>query len=418
MERNELLFGEVLDSVLGPEVAAQAKRSVHEEIRLAKLLDKDNKTFKEPHKHFTLEALDRHPGIAVVDLDRDGFDDIYFLADYGRDMFFRNRGDGTFEEIAAKLGLDLEGHNSSAIFADFDNDGHLDVFIGRTLARSLYMHWENGRFVDRSAWIRNGQLPYFASSVTAADYDGDGLLDVYFGTYASHMAYWEQNKFDPKVFTDHLPREDIAELEGMMQKLDNPYTNLPGPPNVLLRNLGEGKFEIVKDAGLRVFKNTYQATWGDFDRDGKPDMFLANDFSQPTLFHNRGGGKFADVTKEMGLANARFGMGATWGDYDNDGRMDLYVAAMSSKAGRRVIGQLPKVDPRFAVMAAGNALYRNIPNGFDKVSGASAPKLQVEQSGWDWGAQFVDLNNDGFLDIFSLSGYYSAPKQVETDFDV
>ncbi len=194
--------------------------------------------------------------------------------------------------------------------------------------------------------------------------------------------------------------------------------NLPGPPNVLLKNLGRGKFEVVNDSALRVFKNTYQATWSDYDGDGKPDLFLANDFNKPTLFHNLGGGKFADVTHDMGLAEARFSMGSTWGDYDNDGRMDLYLSAMSSKAGRRILTQIPDVDPRFSILAAGNALYRNASNAFEKTSGASSPKIEVEQSGWDWGAQFVDLNNDGWLDIFSLSGFYTAPKQVETDFDI
>ncbi|MBI4241945.1 MAG: VCBS repeat-containing protein [Candidatus Rokubacteria bacterium] len=418
MERNELLFEEVLDVALGPEEAARARRSIHQELRLASILDKDKKSFKPPHDHFSLEALDRHPGVAVVDLDRDGFDDIYVMPQYGKNMFFRNRGDGTFEEIAARLGLDLEGYSSSAIFVDFDNDGHLDVVIGRTLARSVYLRWENGRFVDRSAWVGEGSLPYLVSSTSAVDYDGDGLLDVYFATYASHMAYWEHYRFDPKVFEGYLPREDIAELQRLMDKKDNPFTDLPGPPNVLLRNLGGGKFEVVKDSPLRVFRNTYQATWADFDADGKPDVFLANDFSPPKLFRNLGGGRFAEVTAEMGLGYPNFGMGATWGDYDNDGRQDVYVANMSSKAGRRIIGQLPGVDPRVGILAAGNTLYRNVPGRLDKVSGAAPPKLLVEQSGWDWGAQFVDLNNDGWLDIFSLSGYYTAPKEVETDFDL
>ncbi|HEX4780325.1 MAG TPA: VCBS repeat-containing protein [Usitatibacter sp.] len=413
-ERNELLFGEVMDEVVPPEVAARAKRSIHEEMRVAYLQDKEK---KEPHPHFTLEAVDRHPGVAVVDLDGDGFDDIYLLSDYGKNLFFHNKGDGTFEEIGAKLGLDLDGHSSSAIFADFDNDGHLDVIIGRTLSRSVYMHWENGKFVDRSDWIAGG-LPFLVSSVSAVDYDGDGLLDVYLSTYATNIAYWEHGRFDAEAIMPYLPKEQVERLKDVMAKIDNPFTNLAGPPNVLLHNVGHGHFEPVRDSALAVYKNTYQATWSDYDGDGKPDVFLANDFSPPMLFHNLGAGKFEEVTAQEGVTEPRFGMGVTWGDYDGDGRPDLYMAAMSSKAGRRILSQLPDADPRFAVMAAGNALYHNEPGKLVKTSGASAPKIAVEQSGWDYGSQLVDLNNDGWLDIFSLSGYYSAPKQFETDFDL
>ena len=417
MERNKLLFEEVLDVAVNQDVAQKATRSLLEEIRLDFILSTDKKSVKKPHEHFSFSTTDRHPGISIVDLDGDGFDDMYFMVPYGKNLFFRNRGDGTFEEIGKKLGLDFDGHSSSAIFADFDNDGHLDVIIGRTLARSVYLHWEKGRFVDRSAWVLKGQLPYFVSSVSVADYDGDGLLDVYIATYAVETMF-EKGTYDPKIFGNYLAKSDIDELSRLINKMDTPYMNLPGPPNVLLKNLGRGKFEVVNDSALRVFKNTHQATWSDYDGDGKPDLFLANDFNKPTLFHNLGGGKFADVTHDMGLAEARFSMGSTWGDYDNDGRMDLYLSAMSSKAGRRILTQIPDVDPRFSILAAGNALYRNAPNAFEKTSGASSPKIEVEQSGWDWGAQFVDLNNDGWLDIFSLSGFYTAPKQVETDFDI
>jgi hypothetical protein len=413
-ERNELLFGEVLDEVVPPEAAARARRSIHEEMRIAYMQEKEK---KDPHPHFTLEAVDRHPGVAAVDLDGDGFDDIYLLNDYGKNLFFHNKGDGTFEEIGAQLGLDLDGHSSSAIFADFDNDGHLDVIVGRTLSRSVYLHWENGKFVDRTDWIKGG-LPFLVSSVSAADYDGDGLLDVYFATYATNIAYWEHGRYDAQAMMPYLPKEQVDRLQQAMAKMDNPFTNLAGPPNVLLHNVGHGHFEVVQDSDLSVYRNTYQATWSDYDGDGKPDVFLANDFSPPILFHNLGNGKFEDVTAKQGVNEARFGMGATWGDYDGDGRPDLYMAAMSSKAGRRILGQLPDVNPSFAIMAAGNALYRNEPGKLVKTSGASPPKIAVEQSGWDYGSQLVDLNNDGWLDIFSLSGYYSAPKQFETDFDL
>ena len=131
------------------------------------VLDKEN--FKKPHKEFLSRALSRHPGLAVVDLDQDGFDDLYVMARWGENMFFRNRGDGTFEEIAADLGLNIKDYASSAIFADFDNDGDDDVIIGRTLGRSIYLVNEHGHFVDRSDEMVNELLPYLVSSVSAVD---------------------------------------------------------------------------------------------------------------------------------------------------------------------------------------------------------------------------------------------------------
>ena len=149
------LFAEVLDDALEPEALVAARRSIHEELVLKHLLDPEA---PEPHRYFGLPANDRHPGVAVTDLDRDGFDDVYVMARWGPNQFFRNRGDGTFEEIAEQIGLDLVDHTSSALFADFDNDGDSDVFLGRTLLPSVYMVNENGRFVDRSAQLVAGPL--------------------------------------------------------------------------------------------------------------------------------------------------------------------------------------------------------------------------------------------------------------------
>ena len=105
-------------------------------------------------------------------------------------------------------------------------------------------------------------------------------------------------------------------------------------------------------------------------------------------------------------------MGVSWGDYDNDGLQDLYVCNMYSKAGNRIMGKIPGLDPRIVMLAGGNSLFRNRGGHFRKVSGVEPPSLLVEKVGWAWGGQFADFDNDGFLDIYSLSGYYSAPPEI------
>lgn len=416
METERLLFSEVLDAALGPADLHRARRSVHEEMVLKSLVDKDN--FEKPNPWFYLAAVDRHPGLSVVDVDRDGFDDLYVMERETRNMLFRNRGDGTFEEIASQLGLDVQDFTASAIFADFDNDGDTDAFLGRTLAPSMYLVNENGRFNDRSATLIDGGPPYLVSSVSAVDYNGDGLLDVYFSTYAAQMINASERSIR-EVFSAYLSKEDVAELERLLRGMGNKIMNFPGPPNVLLKNVGGGRFTVATESPeLRVFRNTYQATWADFDDDGDPDVYLGNDFGPNNLFRNDGNGKFLDVTAETRTADIGFGMGAAWGDYDNDGKQDLYVSNMFSKAGQRITEQVPTLDPRFRQMARGNSLFRNTSGLFEKVSGTASPALTVEVAGWSWGGQFFDVDNDGFQDIHALSGHYSAPKSVDAGVDI
>jgi hypothetical protein len=403
-ETKHTLFDEVLDDVLPKDGdLVRARQSLHEQLVL-----KSFESDKWPSEHFSREAFDHHPGVAVVDLDQDGFDDFYVMERWGKNLFFRNNGNSTFTEVAANLGLDIDGHTSSAIFADFDNDGDKDVVLGRTLAPSMYLENQRGRFVDRSAAALAAPLPGWVSSVSVTDYDGDGLLDVYFSTYASQ--YLNRH---PEVGEGFLPDDEAAELRRLMtSKEAHKYLNLPGPPNVLLRNLGGGRFQRTdREAGLRVFKNTYQSTWGDYDGDGDQDVYLANDFSTHDLFRNEGNGKFVDVSESTGTTDLGFGMGASWGDYDNDGRQDLYVSNMYSKAGRRITAQLDYLDPRVGQMARGNSLFHNEGERFTQVAGEAPPAMLVEKGGWSWGSQFMDVDNDGFLDIFSLDGYYTSPKE-------
>ena len=398
------LFAEVLDDALPDDAdLRRARTSLHEQLVIDSLKADDR-----PHKDFSREAWERHPGISVVDLDQDGFDDVYVMARWGNNLLFHNNGDGTFREIGAQIGLDIDGHTSSAVFADFDNDGDKDVVLGRTLARSMYLENVGARFVDRSSTLAEDSLPYRVSSVSVADVNQDGLLDVYFSTYAAQTLNRK-----PDAGAEFLSAQDAAELNVLITAAHvNEFTNLPGPPNVLLRNLGGGAFvRAEKAVGVDVFRNTYQSTWADFDGDGDQDVYLANDFATNNLLRNDGHGRFLDVAEETGTTDIGFGMGASWGDYDNDGVQDLYVSNMYSKAGRRITAQLDFLDPRLGQMARGNSLFHQAAGRFTKVSGLAPPALTVENAGWSWGGQFVDIDNDGFLDIHALSGYYTNPRE-------
>jgi len=398
IETAEPLFSESLDRALpDPADLERARTSVHENLIVKQMLDPKA---PKPSKYFQFQSLNQHPGLAVVDIDRDGFDDLYVMERWGKNLLLHNRGDGTFEEIAAKVGLDVADHTSSAIFADFDNDGDLDVFLGRTLAPSLYFVNEGGKFVDRSSTLVGTPLPALVSSVSAVDYDGDGLLDVYLSTYA----------IDADLQEDFLPPAAVQEIERRWREGGHLFRNRPGPPNVLLKNLGGGRFGLAPTASeVAVWRNTFQSTWSDFDNDGDMDVYLANDFAPHNLLRNDGNGHFTDVTEETGTADLGFGMGASWGDYDNDGRQDLYTTNMYSTAGRRITEEMGEMAAEMAPMARGNSLFRNLSPRFAKVSGLEPPALTVERAGWGWGSQFVDVDNDGYLDIYALSGYYTAP---------
>jgi hypothetical protein len=413
-ERGALMFRDVRDAALpDPATQARARGSLHEEhlLRWAR----EGEQFRAPHPWFRIKPTDAQPGLAVVDLDRDGWDDLYLLDRWGRALLLRNRGDGTFEDVAKQVGLDLEDHNSSALFADFDNDGDPDVFVGRTFERSRYFANEGGRFVDRSAALVEGWLPYLVASISAADVNGDGLLDVYLSTYGAELLEVEVRKPGRAergaLLAEFLPPAQALRM-GRAFRGSHKYLDRAGPPNVLLLNRGGGRFAAAPEGPLALWRNSFQATFGDYDADGDPDLYVANDFAPNNLFRNEGGGRFVDVTEATGTADIGFGMGASFGDYDNDGRQDLYVTNMYSKAGSRITAQVPGLDPRLAKMAGGNSLFRNAGERFEKISGTEPPALEVEKAGWSWGGQFLDVDNDGFLDLYAASGFYTAPPAV------
>ena len=420
-EGDQLLFEEVLDkSLVNPRQHFRARNGLHNEFVIQAVSKGTiNLPVEKYRRYFFVTAAGQHPAISVADVDNDGWDDLYVMIRWGKNQLLRNQGDGTFVNQAKKFGLDLPGVSAGGIFADFDNDGDKDLMLGRSLERTLLMINEDGVFQDRTEELVAEPLPYLVTSVSAADYNGDGLLDVYLSTYGMpHDRKRGAMKWGPEF----LSAADSAEL---LRRFDDPeigynrYVNAVGPPNVLLVNVGGGRFEVSpENEKLQMWLNTFQSTWSDFDGDGDPDLYVTNDFAPDALFRNDDG-KFVEITTEVGGPTmAGFGMGASWGDYDNDGRQDLYISNMYSKAGMRITAQIPDLDYRFRMSADGNRLYHFDGEKFDLVSANQQEGIEVTKAGWSWGGQFVDFDNDSNLDIYVTSGYRTAPPQVATDIDL
>ena len=378
-----------------------------------------------PSQDFEPIAMGFKPAVSVVDVDQDGWDDVYIMVRLGKNLFLHNQGDGTFVEKAASHELALPGKSTCGIFADFDNDGDPDLMLGRSIERMTYLENIGGRF--QPVPQEKTDLPYLATSLAAADYDGDGLLDLYVTTYRRGDLTGSIPGFVGEEGTDwsakYLPADEARmfrkKYHQSRKEAHGGYLNQTGPPNWLLKNMGKGQFERVHaNAPISSWKNSLQATWGDFDEDGDPDLAVANDWAIDHLFRNDGEKGFVDIALESGVGLMGFGMGACWGDYDGDGQDDLFITNMFSKAGQRVLGDFAEVDPKFIESASGNFLYRQNGGRFEQLAGYGGSKIPVARSGWSWGGQFVDIDNDRDLDIHVLSGYFTAPRSFESDIDL
>lgn len=403
---------------------AKARLSIHEE-ELIKYY-KSGKTRARSYD-FAPIAMSQKPGISVVDIDQDGYDDLYIMVRMGQNLLLRNRGDGTFEEIAESRELAIKGNSTCGIFADFDNDGDSDLILGRSTENSAY-------FKNTGSWFEEVEqdtaLPALVISISAADYNRNGLLDLYFSTYRlsqlgsgnSGLAPEDDSSKWPERFLSAEDASEFRERYRTETKKDGDidFLNQVGPPNVLMINQGGGKFAPAPEGPqINLWKNTVQATWADIDEDGDPDLYLSNDFSSDNLYRNDGKNGFVDITRESGLTTYGFGMGACFGDYDNNGHQDLYVSNMFSKAGRRILSSFDGIDPNYLHSVNGNVLYKRPDSkNFERVSGLEPPSLLVAEAGWSWGGQFVDFDNDGDLDIHALSGYFTAPKELASEVDL
>lgn len=415
------IFEEVLGKALpDPEARKIARHSYHREAIIKSFIGKKKEDLvglftvtNPPSADLGIDSTYQYPTVSVVDYDGDGHEDIFLSARWVEPQLFRNRGDGTFEDVTAESGLKAEGHVNFALFADFDNDGDPDALLGRVRGPTLYYRNDGGQFTDVTRTATDLGYQYFVSSAAATDVNGDGLLDVYLSTYSSRS-------LGPKWMEKYLPRNETEALKEIL-KTEVKFLDERGIANVLLMNRGGGRLERAGGEIVKLWRKSYQPLWFDADNDGDEDLYVCNDFGPDTFLRNdtpRGAKDpvFVDAYKEMFPdGQMAFGMGASVGDYDNDGDLDLFVSNMYSKAGNRIVPAIGDSDPRILVAARGNFLYRNDGGFLKQVAQADAAETKV---GWAFGGQFADFNNDGWLDLYVPSGLYSAPKEVATDVDL
>jgi len=334
-----------------------------------------------------------HNGVSVGDIDDDGFDDLYVCQPAGLpNRLYRNRGDGTFEDITESAGVGVLENTACALFADFDNDGRQDLIVVRTDGPRLFVNQGGGKFRQRPDAFRFAQAPQGTfTGAAVADYDRDGWLDIYFCLYLYYQG------------TDQY-------------KYPSPYYDAEnGPPNFLMRNQRDGTFrDVTAETGLDKNNTRYSfcCGWSDYNRDGWPDLYVVNDFGRKNLYRNNGDGTFTDVAPQAGVEDVGAGMGVCWFDYDNDGVEDLYVADMWSAAGTRISTQEvfqkdapEKVRALYRKHARGNSLFRASGDGFQD-TGASAG---IEMGRWSWSCDAWDFDHDGCSDLYIANGMVSGP---------
>jgi hypothetical protein len=346
-------------------------------------------TFDSKLEHIMPQVASTGASVAVADFDKDGWQDFYVTnsREGSLNRLYRNKGDGTFEDVAPSVGLaDVNqrdtGVSMGAVWGDYDNDGFDDLFLYRYGQPQLFHNEGGKRFVAAGSgfprWVN-------ANAATWLDFDRDGRLDLFLA------GYWPDDVDLWKLETTRIMPESFE------------YAN-NGGRKYLLRNRGNGAFDDVTAAmGITSRRWTLAVTAVDLEGTGSPGLFLANDYGVSEMFINRGGKRFEDVATETGVGRApKSGMNAALGDVFNDGRLSIYKTNISEP------GQLVQGNDLWVPKTAGSGLP-----AFENM----ATTLGVDLGGWSWGAQFGDLNNDGAQDIYLVNGYISAGERSSYWYD-
>jgi hypothetical protein len=347
------------------------------------------------NKGISINLEEFGPGVCVADFDGDGWQDIYFVN--GRDRYnrginvrnalYQNNRDGTFSDVTDKVGVPGTGYGLGCVWGDYDNDGFPDLFVTQYGKNVLYHNNGDGTFTDATDNAGVGGMEFatwFHSGATFFDFDRDGKLDLYVGGYVA---------FGPDA-------RRYCDLGGVQSSCaPSAYA---GSAAMLYHNNGDGTFtNITKAAGIyQPNGKNLSVGAADYDNDGWPDLFVANDGIPSYLYRNDGKGRFRETGTATGMAYTLAGkvmaaMCISLGDYDNDGLLDLYISDFQKNS---------------------DHLWHNAGDGFlDEVSseaGITIPTRDV----LSFGGGFFDYDNDGWLDLFIANGHvYPEVEQISPE---
>jgi enediyne biosynthesis protein E4 len=339
-------------------------------------------------------------GAAFIDYDNDGWQDIFLVNGTRLDglppnlnstnRLFHNTGNGKFTDVTEKAGLVRTGWGQSVCSGDFDNDGYVDLFVSSYGKNALYRNNRNSTFTElaEKAGVASNRTRW-GSGCAFLDYDQDGLLDLFVASY-----------IDLDLKTAPLPETGPCQYKGIMVACGPP--GLAGGTNTLYHNNGNGTFSDVSEkSGITKANGTYGlgVLTADFDNDGWTDIYVANDSAPAALYRNNKNGTFTDIGIEAGCAlsidgKPQAGMGVTAGDYNHDGWLDIFKTNFSGDT---------------------SSLYRNSGKStFDDVTFPAGMGLNTRWLGW--GCGFIDVDNDGWTDIFLVNGHvYPEVEKLTTE---
>ncbi len=334
-------------------------------------------------------------GGAFLDYDDDGNLDLYLVNSAAPSVLFRNNGAGTFTDVTEFANVDNQGsYGHGVACGDYNNDGYVDIYVTNFGANRLYRNNGDGTFADVTVQASVGD-PHWSSSATFFDYDSDGYLDLYVVNYVNYRL-----DGSAPICLENPAFGATDKVRGYCHP-----KHFEGAPDRLYRNNGDGTFTDatetanIRDPGGMFLGKGLGVVAADFDADGNPDIYVANDDTPNYLFYNKGDGTFAEIAILTGCAYsadgvAQAGMGVDAGDYNGDGFLDIFVTNFSYET---------------------NALYRN--NGDGTFTDVSYKARLGEESYLflGFGTGFFDPDNDGYLDIFVANGHIFPNVERTTD---